>query len=140
MGRMLKNTEFKTGSYALGLPVGSSTVGPDSPVAGQTRWNTTTTSMEYYTGTVWNAVAHEGNVSIVKDTFTGDDSTSSFGPMSYSYASSQEPQVLVFLNTVYQNPGVNYTFNGTSNIIFTSTPTANAAIIVLHNISSTTAA
>ncbi len=120
MGHMLKNTVFRNGSYALGVPVGSSTVGPDAPTVGQTRWNTTTDRMEYYTGTVWNAIAHEGNVTIVKDSFTGDNINSTFGPMSYFYDSGEEPQVLVFLNTVFQNPGVNYTFNGTDDIIFTS--------------------
>jgi hypothetical protein len=58
--------------------------------------------------------------------------------MSKTYTSGQEAQVLVFLNTVYQNPGVNYTFNGTTNIHFTSVPGAAAVILVLHNIASTT--
>jgi hypothetical protein len=58
--------------------------------------------------------------------------------MSKTYNSGQEAQVLVFLNTVYQNPGINYTFNGTTNIHFTSVPTGGAVILVLHNIASTT--
>lgn len=140
MGHMLKNTKFKTGSYALGVPVGSSSVGPDSPTVGQTRWNTTTSRMEFYTGSIWHAVAHEGSAVIVKDTFTGNNSATVFGPMSYSYDSGEEPQVLVFLNTVFQNPGVNYTFDSTNNITFTSTPANAAVIILLHNISSTIAA
>jgi len=140
MGRMLKNTEFRTGSYALGLPVGSSTIGPDSPVVGQTRWNTTTNRMEYYTGSIWYAVAHEGNVNIVKDTFTGDDTNATFGPMSYSYNGGQEAQVLVFLNTVFQNPGVNYTFGGTTTATFTSPPPFGQAVVILHNFASTQAA
>lgn len=140
MGRMLKNTVFKTGSYALGVPVGSSTIGPDAPTVGQARWNTTTSKMEFYNGSAWQSFAKEGSTTVVKDTFTGDNTNSAFGPMSYSYSASQEPQVLVFLNTVFQNPGVNYTFNGTTNITFTSTPPLNAAIIVLHNLPSTTIA
>jgi hypothetical protein len=137
MGRLLKNTVFKTGSYALGVPVGSSTIAPEFPVVGQTRYNTSTSKLEFYNSSVWNAVAKEGDVTITKDTLAGDNIISDF-TMSKTYTSGQEAQVLVFLNTVYQNPGVNYTFNGTTNIHFTSVPGAAAVILVLHNIASTT--
>lgn len=137
MGRLLKNTVFKTGSYALGVPVGSSSIGPDVPVTGQTRYNTSTSKLEFYAGSVWNAVAKEGEVTITKDTFAGDNSTADF-TMTKLYDAGEEAQVLVFLNTVYQNPGINYTFNGTTNIHFTSVPTGGAVILVLHNIASTT--
>jgi len=137
MGRLLKNTVFKTGSYALGVPVGSSSIGPDVPVTGQTRYNTSTGKLEFYASSVWNAVAKEGEVTIVKDTFAGDNATADF-TMTKTYSAGQEAQVFVFLNTVYQNPGINYTFNGTTNIHFTSIPTGSAVILVLHNIASTT--
>jgi hypothetical protein len=141
MGHMLKNTRFKTGSYALGLPVGTSSVGPDSPVVGQARWNATTSRFEYYTGSAWLATAHEGNVTIVADTaFTGTGSRILFEPMSYSYSSGQEAQVLVFVGTVYQIPVTNYTFAGNASIQFVSPPSGSAAITILHNFASTTAA
>lgn len=140
MGRMLKNTKFKTGSYALGLPVGTSSIGPDSPVVGQTRWNTTTTAFEYYNGSAWEQVAHKGNVTIVKDVFTGDNSSQTFGPMTYSYNAGQEAQVIAVVNNVIQNPGVGYTFYGNSSIYFSSTPTTSAPIYILHNFASTNAA
>jgi hypothetical protein len=140
MGHMLKNTVFKSGSYAMAIPQGSSSIGPDAPVVGQTRYNTSTSRLEFYNNSVWNAVAKEGNVTIAKDTFTGNNVATVFGPMTNGYAAGQEAQALVFLNTVFQNPGVNYTFNGTNYITFTSTPTNLASIIVLHNIASTTAA
>ena len=137
MGRLLKNTVFKNGSYALGVPVGSSTIAPEFPVIGQTRYNTSTNKLEFYNSSVWNAVAREGDVTITKDTLAGDNIISDF-TMSKTYTSGQEAQVLVFLNTVYQNPGINYTFNGTTNIHFTSVPGLAAVILVLHNIASTT--
>ena len=141
MGHMLKNTRFKTGSYALGLPVGTSSVGPDSPVVGQARWNATTSRFEYYTGSAWLATAHEGNVTIVADTaFTGTGSRILFEPMSYSYSSGQEAQVIVFVGTVYQIPVTNYTFAGNASIQFVSPPSGSAAITILHNFASTTAA
>lgn len=137
MGRMLKNTVFKTGSYAMGLPVGTSSIGPDAPVVGQTRWNTTSNRFEYYTGSEWYAVAHEGSVTIVKDSFTGDNINNVFGPMTYSYAAGQEAQVIVVVNNVIQNPGVGFTFGGGTNITFTATPTSAAPIYILHNYAST---
>jgi hypothetical protein len=136
---MLKNTVFKTGSYALGIPVGTSSVGPDSAVVGQTRWNTSTNKLEYYNGTIWYATAHEGNVTIVKDSFTGDNSNVIFRAMSYSYNAGQEAQVIAVVNNVIQNPGVGFTFMGNTAIKFTSAPTAAAPIYILHNFASTIA-
>jgi hypothetical protein len=141
MGHMLKNTRFKTGSYSLGLPVGTSSVGPDSPVVGQTRWNATTSRFEYYNGSGWLAVAHEGNVTIVADTgFTGNTGQTDFSPMSYSYSPGQEAQVIVHVGTVYQIPGINYTFYGNTQIHFASAPTNGSAITIIHNFASTVAA
>ena len=136
---MLKNTVFKNGSYALGLPVGSSTVTPDSPVVGQTHWNTSTSKFEYYNGSTWQAVAHEGNAVLTRDNFTGNNVQTSF-TMTYSYASGQESQVLVFVGTVVQIPVTNYTFNGTTSIQFLAAPSLGAAISIIHNLGSTTAA
>lgn len=140
MGHMLKNTKFRSGSYALGVPVGSTTIAPSNPVVGQTRWNTSTNRLEYHTGSVWQGIAHEGNVSIVKDSFTGDNTNSVFGPMSYTYSAGQEAQVIAVVNNVIQNPGVGFEFMGNASIKFTSIPTTSAAIYVLHNFASTTAA
>jgi hypothetical protein len=141
MGHMLKNTVFKTGSYALGLPIGTNSVGPYPPVVGQARWNTSTSRFEYYTGSAWLATAHEGNVTIVADkSFVGNSTRVLFEPMSYSYSSGQEAQVIVFVGTVYQIPGTNYTFAGNSSIQFSSAPSNLSSITILHNFASTTAA
>ena len=141
MGHMLKNTKFKSGSYALGVPVGTSSIGPDSPVNGQTRFNTTTGKLEFYaniTGTPsWNAVSREGNVAITKDSFTGNAVAVQFWPMSSTYASGQEARVLVHVGTVYQVPVTNYTFNGTGNIIFNAPPSNGVAITIIHGFAST---
>ena len=141
MGRMVKNTRFDSASYALGLPIGTSSVGPNPPVVGQARWNTTTSRFEYYTGSAWLATAHEGNVTIVADKgFVGNSTRVLFEPMSYSYSSGQEAQVIVFVGTVYQIPGTNYTFAGNSSIQFSSAPSNLSSITILHNFASTTAA
>ena len=136
---MLKNRVYGNTGHALGLPTGTTAIRPDSSVIGQARWNTTTTKLEYYNGSVWQSTAHEGNVTITKDSFSGTSSQQTF-TMSYSYASGQEPQVLIFVGQVYQNPGVAYTFNGTSTITFTAAPaTGTNNILLLHNFASTIA-
>jgi hypothetical protein len=138
---MLKNTVFRSGSYALGVPAGTSSIGPDSPVNGQTRYNTTTGKLEFYaniTGTPsWNAVAREGNVVITKDSFTGNGNASQFWPMSTVFSSGDENQVIVHVGTVYQVPTTNYTFNGSGNIFFSSPPNNGAAITIISGFSST---
>ena len=48
MARYLKNTQLKGGSYAVQLPLGSNTVGPDSPVDGQIRFNRSNNRIEFY--------------------------------------------------------------------------------------------
>ena len=135
MGRHLKNTVFKSASHAMGVPVGSTTLGPDSPVDGLMRFNTATNALEYYALGAWVAVANIGSGSATKDSFVGDGTTVSYA-MTYAYASGKEPTVMVFVNTVFQNPGIDFTFNGTSGITFTTVPPNNSTIIVLHGYAS----
>jgi hypothetical protein len=141
MGRMVKNTVFSGAAYALGMPTGTSSVGPASPISGQTRFNTTTNRLEFYaniTGTPsWNAVSREGNVVIARDNFTGNGVASQFWPTSTNFSSGDENKVLVHVGTVYQIPVTNYTFNGTGNIIFASPPAGGAAITLISGFAST---
>ena len=137
MGRHVKNTELKAGESAVRTPTGSNAERPTNPVSGQIRYNTSLSKLEFYDNDSWEQVGKEGSVTIVKDTFAGNAIADTFGPMSYSYSNGNEPQVLVFLNTVYQNPGVNYTFDGSDDITFTSTPPDSATILVLHNYAGT---
>jgi len=143
MGHMLKNTVFRSGSHALGVPIGTSSIGPDSPQNGQTRYNTTTGRLEFYaniTGTPsWNAVSREGNVYIARDNFQGNGVASQFWPLSTNWSSGQEQQVLVHAGTVYQIPVTDYTFNGTGNILFASAPNNGAKITIISGFASTKA-
>ena len=141
MGRMLKNQVFSGAAYALGVPTGTSTIGPATPANAQVRWNTTTNKLEFWaniTGTPsWNAIAREGNVVISRDNFTGNGNASQFWPMSTVFSSGDENKVLVHVGTVYQVPVTNYTFNGTGNIIFSSPPSNGAAITIISGFAST---
>lgn len=136
MGRMLKNTVFRGASYALGVPVGSSTVTPDSPVSGQTLWNSSTSRLEFYNGSSWQGVAREGNVTLVRDSFTGNGVQTNFN-MSISYNAGEQNRVLVFVGTVVQQPTTNYTFTGGNVISFLSAPSVSSDISVIHNLGST---
>lgn len=134
---MLKNQVFSGAAYALGIPKGTSTIGPATPANAQVRWNSTTNKMEFWANSSWNAIAREGNVSISRDNFTGNGVASQFWPMSTIFSSGDENKVLVHVGTVYQIPVTNYTFNGTGNIIFSSPPSNGAAITVISGFAST---
>jgi hypothetical protein len=142
MGHMLKNTVFRSGSYALGVPTGTNTIGPDAPVNGQTRYNTDTGKLEFYANITgiprWNAVTSEGNVSITKTSFTGNGVAVQFWPIGFS--AGDENKVIVHAGTVYQIPTTNYTFGtgpNAGNIIFSSAPNNGAAITVIGGFAST---
>ena len=142
MARYLKNTQLKGGSYAIQLPLGTSSLGPDSPVNGQIRWNQTTTRVEYFYNGQWNGFAKVGTVAVVVDEFTGDNSQTDF---TMSQSESSANNILVTISGVYQAPINNYTVSGYT-ISFTSPPPAVDAsgnpnkIIVVHNLNSTNAA
>jgi hypothetical protein len=151
MGRYLKNTQLEGGSYAIQIPLGSSSIGPDSPVNGQMRFNQTTSKIEFYYNGQWNEVAKIGRVNIVTDTFTTADgpSTQQF-TMSYEYRDGQESNILVFVGGVQQKPGNgsatpnNYYFNTgyPSNQLYITPNNGDAGqtVLVIHNFNSTDAA
>jgi hypothetical protein len=141
MGRYLKNTQLEGGSYAIQLPLGSNSIGPDVPVNGQIRFNTSNNKIEMFFAGVWNQVAKIGTVAIAVDEFTGDGVTTTF---TMSQAESSESAILVSIGGVYQQPTTNYTVDGSTTITFTSPPPAPGVnpnkIVVVHNFNSTNAA
>jgi hypothetical protein len=141
MGRYLKNTQLEGGSYAVQLPLGSTSVGPDVPVDGQIRFNLSNTKVELFYNGVWNQIAKVGTVAIVVDEFTGDGITTTF---TMSQAESSASAILVSIGGVYQQPTTNYTIDGSTTITFTSPPPAPGVnpnkIVVVHNLNSTNAA
>lgn len=141
MGRYLKNTQLDGGAYAVQLPMGTSSVGPDSPVNGLIRFNQTTNKIEFYYNNQWNQVAKIGTVQLVIDNFTGDNLAQTFV---MAQAESDPTAIAVFIGGVYQQPNVNYTVNGSTVITFTSAPPAPGInpnqVIVIHNLNSTNAA
>jgi hypothetical protein len=146
MGRLVKNTLFESGSYALGLAATSSSFrGNITGFTSQTalRYSTSTDKLEYYahTGNVWQTVSNVGSGTsrVTKDSFTGNSLNTEYGPMSFSYDSGYEANVLVHVGSVYQIPGTNYTFYGNTVIHFTSAPSNSSAITLIHGLNSTIA-
>jgi hypothetical protein len=140
MGRYLKNTQINSGSYAIQLPVGTSSLGPDSPVSGQIRFNATNSKIEFFYNNQWNQIAKIGTVQLVVDSFTGDGLTTTFA---MTQVESDPTAIAVFIGGVYQQPTTNYTVDGSYTITFTSPPPAPGVnpnqIVIIHNINSTNA-
>lgn len=142
MARYLKNTQLEGGSYAVQLPLGTNSLGPDAPVDGQIRYNQSNSKIEFYYNSQWNQIAKIGSVALVVDEFTGDNSTVNF---TMSQSETSPNSILVTISGVYQAPTNNYTVSGTQ-LTFTSPPPAVDAsgnpnkIIVVHNLNSTDAA
>jgi hypothetical protein len=137
MGRYLKNTQLEGGSYSVQLPVGSNSVGPDVPVDGQLRFNTSNSKIEFYMTGAWRQVAKIGNATIVVDELTGTGAQTVF---TMSQGETDNNAVIVTIGGVYQTPGTHYTVSGTS-ITFSSAPPAPGVagdkILVVHNLNST---
>jgi hypothetical protein len=133
IGRLLKNDTIETASSAITVPTGTAGERPTTPENGQLRYNTSDNVMEMYVNSAWVTVAKVGLVSIVKDTFTGDGSTTAY---TASQSIANEQDVIVHVGNVHQNPGVAYTVSGTT-ITFTSPPPDTHTIIVQHGYNST---
>lgn len=133
MGRYVKNKELKSGSYSIRLPMGSGALGPNSPVNGLTRYNTIRDRPENFFKNRWRSmIGNEIDVP-AKDTFYGDGMTTEFTPMSYPYPAGNEIFLLVFIQNVFQNPGVSYTIDN-FRITFTSPPPAGHPVVILHGV------
>jgi hypothetical protein len=133
MGRYIKNKELKSGSYSIRLPMGQSAIGPNAPVSGLVRYNQGFDEVEVYSRNSWRLLVSKSgeNRSVLKDTFYGDSSTRTFGPMKFSYQYGEEIFLLVFIGNVFQNPGVSFSASGYM-IEFTSTPPLGQTIVILH--------
>jgi len=133
MARSLKNPGIG-GSAAVVLPSGTTADRPQNPVNGQIRYNSDTQRFEIYYN-AWQSIAILGNVTIQKDTFTGDGVTSSF---TLSYIPPSPNSILVFVGNVAQNPNDAFTLSG-STITFANPPPATHTVVVFHKFNSTDA-
>lgn len=139
MGRLNKNPDLtKNRSLQARLPIVQNSTYGDTPTDGIIRFNQSSSRIEFYYNGAWSQVSKIGTVQLVTDTFTGDGATTNF---IMSQIESDANAIAVFIGGVYQQPTINYTVNGTTQISFTSPPPAPGVnpntIIVIHNINST---
>jgi len=135
MGTFLKNRELQSGSTATVLPTGSTATRPSGPVFGAIRYNTSTTGVEYFNGTIFKALANTGEANITVDSFTGDNSTLTF---TLGTSVSAADQVIVFVSNIYQQPTGVYTITGSgADITFSAAPLASEPINVIHGLGNT---
>lgn len=139
MGRLLKNPDLSPGTLAARLPL-ATTAQADAPVNGLIRFNTTNNKVEFYYNSAWNQIAKIGTVQLIVDDLVGDGTTAAF---TMSQAETDASAIAVFVGGVYQQPGTNYTVDGSTTITFTSAPPAPDVnpnrITIIHNINSTDA-
>ena len=116
---------------SLRLPVGTTAQRPASPSIGQYRFNSTSGTLEVYTGGEWNAGADF--TTIAADAFSGDASTVAF-TLSVEGTTAT---TIVALNGVVQIPTTAYAVSGTT-LTFTEAPASGDAIEVRQITATTT--
>ena len=133
-GVFLKNREIASGSTSIRIPFGATNERPNDPVFGVFRYNTSTGSMEYFDGTVFQQVAKSGEANITVDNFTGDNSTLTF---TLSTSVSAADQTIVFISNIYQQPSTYSITGGGNDITLTGAPLSGEPINVIHGLGNT---
>ena len=98
---------------AITLPIGANSARPSSPQAGQIRYNSEYSSVEFYNGSGWVNVVN----TIDGQNFYGDGTNNLF---TLTHGSTQTG-IIVSINGTLQQPGYAYTVSG-DQITFTETP------------------
>ena len=135
MGRFLKTVNLLGigTANALQLPKGTTAERPGVPKVGDMRFNTETTTMEFFDGTEFVSSTIVGNVTPLVDTFTGDGSTTTY---TMTQAASEVKQIMVFVGGVHQNPATSYGVS-TTTLTFTSAVPNGETVNVVHDLYST---
>jgi len=108
---------------ALQVPTGSSTT-YFTASAGMVRWNNSTNYLEVYTGSRWEAVGLEGNITVItSDVITPDGNSTTFNLTQNNTTAG----TMVTINGVLQIPTVAYSVSGNV-LTFTETPLATDII------------
>lgn len=131
MGYFVKNRQLQSGSSGVVLPAGGGALRPLAPKFGLIRFNTDTAQVEFFNGLQFVELAAAGPIVYTVDSFTGDGSTVVF---TMTVSESQAAQVIVFVGSIYQEPGQAYTMDplGSFDITFTSPPPSGEPISVIH--------
>jgi hypothetical protein len=124
-GRLVTDS---TNSYEL--PRGSKLERPAQIVNGQIRYSTTLKEIEARVNDVWEKVRTVRPATLaVQNLGIGNLQVSTFGPLNSEYKPSYaagDANVMVYVDNVYQIPGVNYTLGGASTVTNRTAQTALA--------------
>ena len=132
MGYFVKNRQLQSGSTGVVLPTGSAANRPDNAAFGMIRYNTDSSLVEFFNGSIWSSLSTGGSITYTVDDFTGDGVETEF---TMSVAESIATQLIVFVGSIYQDPASAYTVNGGYDITFTSAPPNTVPINVIHTTS-----
>ena len=109
-------------------PIGTTAQRPGSPTAGDFRYNSTETKLEYYNGSAWTLLQAASSSTVTSETFTGNGVLTAF-----TLATTQTTaNVFISTNGVVQQPTTAYAVSGTT-LTFTQPP-ANGDIIEVRKI------
>ena len=109
------NAVVMNNSNNIGLPKSSNTI--VSPQTGMMRYNTATNEVEVYQGSTasWRAIRYKESIGITRETYTGDGTSSVFGPLSnqpptivQSGTTWTGDNLIVIVGNVYQTWNANY--------------------------------
>lgn len=129
MGYFVKNRQLQSGSSGVVLPAGSTLQRPEAPAFGLIRFNTDSGLIEFFNGVIFQSLSASGGVTYTVDSFTGNGVQTVF---SMTQVESTAQDIIVFVGSIYQEPGTAYTVNGTIDITFTSAPPNGVPVNVLH--------
>lgn len=130
MGYFVKNRRLQSGSSGVVLPAGTSAQRPLAPKFGLIRYNIDLAAVEFFNGSLFVQLSAAGAIDYTVDSFTGDGSSTVF---TMSVEESNTQQIMVFVGSIYQDPGSAYTVDGGFDITFTSAPPQGEPISVIHS-------
>ena len=139
MGFLLKNLQdnfAKKPASATQPATGTTAERPATPAAGDFRFNSDTSKVDYYDSSAWQNLSRSGNAAISKTTaVTGDGTTTVFTNF-FTTAPIDENNVLVVVGNVIQEPDAAYTISG-RDITFTSPPPNTHRIYAIEGLDAT---
>jgi hypothetical protein len=102
-------------SGSLVLPSGTDAQIPSSPINGMMRYNVDHSEVQVYQGNTWRSLRFKESTGITKDSYSGDGSTTVFGPVNpqppttvASGTTWNGDHIVVIVGGVYQINGTNY--------------------------------
>jgi len=123
-GLTANNKIIADNTSSFTLPKGDTASRPGTPVSGDIRYNTETSSIEYYTGTAWLGTS----VSIDSQVLNGDGTTTVFTLSN----STTTFGVLVSINGTLQQPTTAYSVSGGTTLTFVEAPASGDVIEVRY--------